>query len=272
MSPLATLLAPGKQGISRFPCKVFSCMLKVFDRAGSVASRVGDAVGVAFRIVPLRRHPGLLRISRLNTWPARTPVNASASALLPPPHDSGPVWLATPSPYGSFIHCTLPVFPALSGHSIFPLSSIYFSLLLQMLKCSKDLRIHLSCKKASTSSASFSPPSTSSDKACRRTLCVSVTHIRDPNCCYRPQAFLIHAMSSEGGPVFVPPGVVSLLRLSTGSPADIFSAGVFCQTASRFGSKSVSVLIMVHARTSIFAASLTRILVRMPRSFSRPLR
>jgi len=98
------------------------------------------------------------------------------------------------------------------GHSIFPLSSIYFSLLLQMLKCSKDLRIHLSCKKASTSSASFSPPSTSSDKACRRTLCVSVTHIRDPNCCYRPQAFLIHAMSSEGGPVFVPPGVVSLLR------------------------------------------------------------
>ena len=56
------------------------------------------------------------RISRLNTWPARTPVNASAAALLPPPHDSGPVWLATPSPYGSLIHDTLPVFPALSGH------------------------------------------------------------------------------------------------------------------------------------------------------------
>ena len=98
------------------------------------------------------------------------------------------------------------------GHSIFPLSSIYFSLLLQELKYSKDLRIHLSCKTASTSSASFSPPSTSSDKACRRTLCVSVTIIRDPNCWHRPQAFLIHAMSSEGGPVFVPPGVVSLLR------------------------------------------------------------
>ena len=57
------------------------------------------------------------RISRLNTWPARTPVNASAAALLLPPHDSGPVWLATPSPYGSFIHYTLPVFPALSGRS-----------------------------------------------------------------------------------------------------------------------------------------------------------
>jgi hypothetical protein len=117
MRPLATLLASGKQGISRFPCKVFSCMRKGFDRAGSVASRVGDAVGVAFRIVPLRRHPGPLRISRLNTWPARTPVNASTAALLLPPHDSGPVWSATPSPYGSLIHDTLPVCPALSGHS-----------------------------------------------------------------------------------------------------------------------------------------------------------
>jgi hypothetical protein len=92
-------------------------MLKVFDRAGSVASRVGDAVGVAFRVVPLRRHPGPLRISRLNTWPARTPVNASAAALLPLPHDSGPAWFDTPSPYGSFIHDTLPVCPALSGRS-----------------------------------------------------------------------------------------------------------------------------------------------------------
>jgi hypothetical protein len=35
MRPLATLLASGKQGISRFPRKMFPCMLKVFDRAGS---------------------------------------------------------------------------------------------------------------------------------------------------------------------------------------------------------------------------------------------
>jgi hypothetical protein len=26
-------------------------------------------------------------------------------------HDSGPEWIATPSPYGSFIHNTLPVLP-----------------------------------------------------------------------------------------------------------------------------------------------------------------
>ena len=35
--------------------------------------------------------PKLNRISRLNTWPACTPVNASAVTLLSPPHDSGPV-------------------------------------------------------------------------------------------------------------------------------------------------------------------------------------
>jgi hypothetical protein len=46
---------------------------------------------------------------QLNTWPIRTPVNASALVLLPPPHDPGPVWIATPSPYGTFIHYTLPV-------------------------------------------------------------------------------------------------------------------------------------------------------------------
>ena len=38
------------------------------------------------------------------------------------------------------------------------------------------------------------------------------------------------------------------------------------------GSKSVSVFIIVQAITSILAASLTRILVLMPRSFSRPSR
>ena len=36
-------------------------------------------------------------------------------ALLPPPHDSGPVWFAKPSPYGSFIHCTLPVLTGALG-------------------------------------------------------------------------------------------------------------------------------------------------------------
>jgi hypothetical protein len=48
-------------------------------------------------------------LSRLDTRPARTPVNASATPSRAAPHDSGPVWLATPSLYDSFIHNTLPV-------------------------------------------------------------------------------------------------------------------------------------------------------------------
>jgi DNA polymerase V len=51
-------------------------------------------------------------ISQLDTWPACTPVNASPSTLRSPTHDSGPMWLAGPSSYDSFIHYFLPVFPA----------------------------------------------------------------------------------------------------------------------------------------------------------------
>src|SRR5262245_10399656 len=42
-------------------------------------------------------------------WPACAPVNASAEALRPLPHDSGSGWLAGPSPYDSFIRYSLPV-------------------------------------------------------------------------------------------------------------------------------------------------------------------
>ena len=64
---------------------------------------------VAFRISLLRRHPGGMSVSRLNTRPARTPVNASPTPLRTPPHDSGPSWAANPSTYDSFIHNTSPV-------------------------------------------------------------------------------------------------------------------------------------------------------------------
>src|SRR4029453_8865536 len=49
-------------------------------------------------------------ISRLNTWPKRTPVNASPAPFRTPVHDSEPVRIANPSPYETFIHNTLPVF------------------------------------------------------------------------------------------------------------------------------------------------------------------
>ena len=51
-------------------------------------------------------------LSRLNTRPARSPVNASTPPLRAAPHDSGPVWVASSLPYDSFIHYTSPVLPA----------------------------------------------------------------------------------------------------------------------------------------------------------------
>jgi hypothetical protein len=48
-------------------------------------------------------------ISRLNTSPARTPVNASPPSLRTTTHDSGPSWVATPSTYGSCTHSSMPV-------------------------------------------------------------------------------------------------------------------------------------------------------------------
>ncbi|HEY3135647.1 MAG TPA: hypothetical protein VGL29_06310 [Blastocatellia bacterium] len=40
---------------------------------------------------------------------------SSASPLQAPPHDSGPLWLANPLTYDSFIHYNLPVYPGAQG-------------------------------------------------------------------------------------------------------------------------------------------------------------
>jgi len=76
---------------------------------GPDASRNCGTPGVAFRISLLRRHPGGLSVSRLNTRAARTPVNASPTSLRTTTHNSGPSWAANPSTYDSFIHNTSPV-------------------------------------------------------------------------------------------------------------------------------------------------------------------
>ena len=51
---------------------------------GPHMSRASDMPGVAFRLTHIVSTPELTSISRLNTWPARASVNASAMALLPP--------------------------------------------------------------------------------------------------------------------------------------------------------------------------------------------
>jgi len=104
-------------GISRFPLKVLACMLRVLDRARSESvsrlrrSQFGlplSSTASAPRSGHRLRDGG--SISRLNGWPARTPVNASPSSLRTKAHDSEPVWIATPSLYETFIHNTLPAF------------------------------------------------------------------------------------------------------------------------------------------------------------------
>ena len=108
-------------GISRFPLKVLACMHRVSDRARSKSvsryrrsqfclplSSTASAPRSSHRL----RDGG--SISRLNGWPARTPVNASPSPLPTNVHDSGPVWIAIPSLYKTFTHNTLPAFTGAS--------------------------------------------------------------------------------------------------------------------------------------------------------------
>jgi hypothetical protein len=55
------------------------------------------------------------RLSRLNTRPARTSINASTLLLRETPHTSGPPRVANPSAYDSFIHNTLSVYLGAQG-------------------------------------------------------------------------------------------------------------------------------------------------------------
>jgi hypothetical protein len=48
-------------------------------------------------------------LTRLNTRPARSLVNASTPPSRAAPHDSGPIWVVTSHSYDSFIHYTSPV-------------------------------------------------------------------------------------------------------------------------------------------------------------------
>ncbi len=93
---------------SRFSHEVRPGMPGVSDRAEprrvSRWRRAGCGLPLLLTASALRRN-----LSRLNTRPARPPVNVSPPPLRTATHDSGPVWVAGPSPYGSFIHNTSPV-------------------------------------------------------------------------------------------------------------------------------------------------------------------
>ena len=48
-------------------------------------------------------------LSRLDSWPVRSPVDASPPSLRASAHDSGPMWIATPSSWRTCTDYSLPV-------------------------------------------------------------------------------------------------------------------------------------------------------------------
>jgi hypothetical protein len=107
--------------ISRFPLKVLAHMHRVSDRARSKSVSPYRRSQFCLPLSPTASAPRSghrLRdggsISRLNTGPVRTPVNASPSHSRTKVYDSEPVWIATPSLYETFIHNTLPAFTGAS--------------------------------------------------------------------------------------------------------------------------------------------------------------
>ena len=94
---------------SRFPRMVYPGVPGVSDRAGSRDVSRWRRLWCGLPLLPTASAPWSSALSRLNTRPARTPIDASMTPLREPPHDSEPVWVASPSPYDSFIHTTMPV-------------------------------------------------------------------------------------------------------------------------------------------------------------------
>ena len=84
-------------GTSRFPREMYSRMLGVSDRAGSMLASPKRQARCGLRHISTASAPRTSRalrrgacISRLNTLPARTPVNASQPSSRTSAHDSGP--------------------------------------------------------------------------------------------------------------------------------------------------------------------------------------
>src|SRR5207245_7305778 len=106
--PKATA-ALGGLGISRFPCEVSAYVHGVSDRAGlwRTSRYRRSRWGLPLLLTASASRRKIL--TRLNTRPARSPVNASTLLLQAAPHDSGPMWVATSHSYDFCIHYPSPV-------------------------------------------------------------------------------------------------------------------------------------------------------------------
>ena len=99
---------PGSPG-SRADC-VRTCMGPLTAPSTSLAHQIASNI-IAFPIPLQGRHPSFFFFSRLNTQPARSPVNASTTLSRAPPHDSGPSYLVRTSMSETCILNNLPVDP-----------------------------------------------------------------------------------------------------------------------------------------------------------------
>src|SRR6266478_3931766 len=108
MRPRATA-ALGRPGISRFPREVLPYVLGVCDRAGLRCTSRYRCTGWGLPHLLTASASRSNGLTRLNTRPARSLVNASTPPSRAAPHDSGPMWVATSHSYDSFIHYTSPV-------------------------------------------------------------------------------------------------------------------------------------------------------------------
>src|ERR1051325_9327739 len=97
--------------ISRFSRKLLPYMPGVLNRAGYHWALPKRPTGCCLPPASTESASRVRLLSRLNTLPALSPVNASPSLLRAPPHDSGSLWLARPLTYDSFIHYNLSVYP-----------------------------------------------------------------------------------------------------------------------------------------------------------------
>src|SRR3989442_5416390 len=106
MRPKATA-ALGGLGISRFPCEVSAYVHGVSDRAGLWLTSRYRCTRCCLPLSPTASTSRSNRLTRLNTRPARSPVNASTPPSRAAPHDSGSMWVAKPLSYDFFIHYNL---------------------------------------------------------------------------------------------------------------------------------------------------------------------
>src|SRR5467141_1056512 len=116
MRPEATA-ARGGLGISRFPREVSPYVHGVSDRAGLWHTSRFRCTRWGLPLSPTASASRSEFLTRLNTRPARSPVNASTPPLRAAPHDSGPMWVATSHSYDFCIHYTSPVLTGAPGET-----------------------------------------------------------------------------------------------------------------------------------------------------------